>query len=155
MGHVRTLGLRVGVNDMHWAVVEGTVEQPICVDRGEVVAPKTYTEAGWLRHLRDRLQSIVNVQHPTSVALKGIEPVARARQTFFPRLRGEGVAIELCEALTLSPEILTWATLASRLGVGRSKKDYETSAEFRGIAWSSFGPESREAIMVAAAALGR
>jgi Holliday junction resolvasome RuvABC endonuclease subunit len=113
---MRTLGLRAASRQIWWALVEGTADTALVVDRGVILAPKSYSDHGWLLHLRERVIALVLAHKPDRAAIKGVEGTAKGGTTLFPRLRAEGVIAEACESQSTSAEVLVWKTIASRTG---------------------------------------
>lgn len=148
------LGLRAEVSAVNWAVVEGSREAPVLVAADQAVAPATYDEAASLGWLRAQVRSLIETYSPQVVAIRYPETVIRssAQSSMHRRCRVEGVLVEV--ARSCGAQVLTGAlaTISKNLGAKAAKKYLETD-ELRGLDWSKYTKNRREAILVAASAL--
>src|SRR4051794_30362063 len=97
----RAVGFRVEPTAVHYAVVEGTLENPVLLDDGRYGAPAAYDEAEALSWYRQRTRGLLEKHTPSLGAIKFMEAVAgkgrvpRATEAFRKRHRIEGVLLQL------------------------------------------------------------
>jgi hypothetical protein len=73
----RTLGFRAEAKQIHWAVVEGTRENPILVDHGIAAAPVDLTDAPALSWYSSRVKHIIQTYQPSMGMIRTAESIAR------------------------------------------------------------------------------
>lgn len=149
---MRAIGLRAESRAFHWAVTEGTQEEPILVATGFVQAPKTFDFASGANLLRSQLLQIVRDQKPTAAGLRTPERLRALTESIRERFRLEGVLLSACAEAALSVTQGPLATLSSNLGVKTAKILLE-SDDFRGITIGAFPIEKREAVLMSASLL--
>jgi hypothetical protein len=157
---MKSLGLRVEKDKIHWAVVEGTVSAPVLSADDKFSAPETYDEAQQLAWYRQRLRTLIEDQRPDIVAVRFSEtflqhkPKPNVLASMFARARIEGVAIEAASSLNLPVISGQLGTISAAMGSRRAKSYLETG-DLRGIDLSKKSANRAEAILAAVAALGR
>lgn len=147
------LGLRAEVRQFSWAIVEGMRQSPKVHRSGKEEAPASYDEAAALSWFRARLLALISEYKPAVVALRAMEPMARAQKASArQRLRLEGVLMEAPQSQNVPILCGPLATISSKLH-SKGAKAYLESGEFRGIHLKALPAPAREAVLVAAAAL--
>ena len=150
----RALGLRAEAQQVHWAVVEGTQQTPILVDRGKAAAPADVDEAAALSALRDRILLVIRAQKPECAIVRAPEHRPRGGNSDGDRrrLRLEGVLLQAADSACIKTATWAHATISARLGSTTSKA-YVESGLVRGIDVSRFPLPAKEAVLVAVAGL--
>jgi hypothetical protein len=149
----RALGFRAEARQIHWAVVEGTRQMPILVARDNAAAPVNLHEAAALSWYATRVKHIFETYKPAVATIRTAESVAQGskKEGARRRLRIEGVLLQTMDTCGLTVTIGPLAMISSRLGT--QAKKYVQSDEFRGLDLSKIPAPSREAVLVAVAAL--
>jgi hypothetical protein len=149
----RALGLRADAKTIHWAVVEGTRDVPILVAHDKAAAPVNLEEAPSLSWYSSRIQHIVKTYGPSVAAIRSAEPFAQGSNKEGPRRRGriEGAMLLTLDSCGLKVIIGALAMISGKLG--SQAKKYVSSDELRGLDLSKIPILTREAILVAVAAL--
>jgi hypothetical protein len=149
----RALGFRAEPKQIHWAIVEGTRRAPRLIAYDSAAAPVNLEEAPALSWYTSRIKLIVEQYKPAVAMVRAAELVARGGNKDGPRRRSriEGVLLQTIDSCGLSVRIGALATISGKLG-GQAKK-YIDSGEFRGLDLSEIPLASKEAILVAVAAL--
>ena len=150
----RAIGFRAESDCVHWAVVEGTKDAPVLVGNGVVPAQAGLCEAAVLSRFAERVHSLVNAHNPSAGMVRSIEPTAKPNRSEGPRrrLRVEGVLLQTMDACGLTASVGALATISGNLNVD-SAKAFLDAKDCRGIDLSSLKPNTREAVLVAIAAL--
>lgn len=154
----KSIGFRVDPTAIHYAVVEGTPEDPVLLDDGRYGAPRTYDEATALSWYRQRTITLLETHKPDKGAIKFMENVAgpgrvpRITESLRRRHRIEGVVLQLLHETRVSTLAGPFATVAARLGT-QSAKAYLDSEELRGIDWRGKPKNVKEAVLAAVAAI--
>ncbi len=157
---MRVLGIRAEPNSINWAVVEGTVTQPILVQAQNASAPTSYDEAACLGWYRDRILLIIDQLQVDRLAVRYPEPFGGRAGTLVAvqdsnrrRCRIEGVVLEAAHSRNKGVRTGALTTISSSLGT-RSAKKYLDNDDLRGLDWSEYRDKNlREAILAAVAAL--
>jgi len=148
------LGLRAEPEGFHWAIVTGTLQQPVLEGSGSETAPKTFSEGEALAWVRQKAAQVIEVFRPNAVAVRYPERVARGfnKDSAKSRCRIEGVLVEVSSTNNLS--VITGAlnTFGKHL-CSKSPKEDLASEDLRGLDWSKHKDKLREAILVAASLL--
>jgi len=149
----RALGFRAEPSQIHWAVVEGTQRAPILVAHDNAAAPVNLREAPALSWYRTRVKHIIGTYKPGAATIRCAESVARGSNKEGPRrrLRLEGVLLQTIDSCGLEVTIGALAMISGKLG--SQAKKYIESGELRGLDLSEVPLPSKEAILVAVAAL--
>jgi hypothetical protein len=149
----RALGFRAEAKQLHWAVVEGTRDIPIVVGRDIIAAPISLDEAPSLSWYSSRVKLLVETYEPTVAAIRTAESIARGSNKEGPRRRQriEGVLLQTIDSCGIKITIGQLAMISGKLG-SRAKK-YVEGGEFRGLDLTKLPEPSREAVLVAVAAL--
>lgn len=153
------MGFRVEPKAVHFAVVGGSVEEPVLVDSGRYAAPKTYDEAEALSWYRSRTKVLIEEHQPERAAIKYMESVAgrgrapRSTDSTRKRHRIEGVVLQLLDQENIAVRAGPFATVSAGLG-SKSAKSYVNSNELRGLDLTGRTKLAKEAIVAATAALG-
>jgi hypothetical protein len=149
----RALGFRAEAKQVHWAIVEGTQRAPILVAHDKAAAPINLDEAPALTWYGTRVRHIVETYKPYMASIRSVEPIARGsnKEGARRRLRIEGVLLQTIDSCGLQVTIGALAMISGRLG--SQAKKYVASDELRGLDLSQIPNLSREAILVAVAAL--
>lgn len=150
----RSLGLRAEPRVLHWAVVEGTQDEPVLTAHDKAEAPASFDEPAALSWFRNRVLFLIDTYEPAAAGVRFPEPSARGgnKDSAKQRSRVEGVLLEAVNSrgLTITSGALT--TIGSRLGTKKAKK-YIEEGELRGLDLSKLPPHRREAVLVAVATL--
>ena len=151
----RTIGLRAEPRVLHWAVVEGTQDQPVLIAHDKAETPAAYEEAAALSWFRRRVFHLIDTYVPMAAGIRFPEPSARGgnKDSAKQRSRVEGVLLEAVHSRGLTIVTGALTTIAAKLGTRKAKK-YIDDAELRGIDLSRLPPPRREAVLVGVAALG-
>ena len=149
----RALGFRTDGKQLHWAIVEGTQDAPILVAHEKAAAPINLDEAPALTWYSTRVRHIVQTYKPSIAMVRSVEPTARGsnKEGARRRLRIEGVLLHTIDSCGIMATIGALATISGKLGT--QAKKYVASGELRGLDLSKVTPLSREAVLVAVAAL--
>jgi len=153
---MRTLGIRAEPGAINWAVTEGSVEAPVLVAAETAEAPASYDEGQALSWYRDRINFIIDQYQPHTLAIRYAEPIGKSRGTdaAHQRSRLEGVILEAGCAKNLRIVTGPLVTITKHLGSG-SAKTYLGQEDLRGLDWSEYSKNKKEAIIAAAAVLPR
>lgn len=148
------IGFRCRAADFHWATVSGGSLAPVVENHGKVTAPRTYSDSMKLGFLLTEARSLIRQHKAGIVAIR--EPEFGRSRCDIPirwRLRVEGAIVTTaCEA-GLECHVVVLTKVSSAFGVKKPKALLEAD-DLRGLNWSKFGLELREAILVAATVLG-
>jgi hypothetical protein len=154
----RAIGFRVEPSLINWAIVEGTPEAPIlAVPVAKLSAPATYGEPEALTFYRERVLLLIKEHRPTIAAIRYAETFGRnsVREVDYKRCRIEGVIEEAANSEGLIVVTGALASISKNLGT-KAAKHYLEGNDLRGLDWSKYpAKNAREAILVAASALGR
>lgn len=133
--------------------MEGTRHAPIHVEHGVAVAPVNLDEAPALSWYSDRVKLIIQTHKPKTAMIRSAEAIARGsgKEGARRRLRIEGVLLQTIDSCGVKVSIGALATISGKLG--SQAKKYIESGELRGLDLSEIPPLSREAVLVAVAAL--
>lgn len=151
---MRALGIRAEPKLVHWAVVEGSAQEPVLVKHDKAKPPVHVEEPealGWYRarllHLVEQFEvDLVGVRYQETHGRKGkIDSICR-------RSRIEGVLVEAAFAAGVPVVAGALNQLSSALGT-KSAKHYLDEGELRGVDLSSLAANRQEAVLVAVAAL--
>jgi Holliday junction resolvasome RuvABC endonuclease subunit len=151
--HSRCIGVRAEAEGINWAIVDGSLEEPVLHAYGSDKAPAAYVESerlSWIRqqflHILDQYNPLgVAVRYPENTALGANKDSARAR------CRIEGVVLESAASRNL--EVTTGALNTISKNLGTPAKENLLSDEFRGLDWQKYKPTVREAIIAAVSIL--
>jgi hypothetical protein len=149
----RALGLRAEPKQIHWAIVEGTRRAPVLIAYDNAAAPVNLEEGPALSWYTNRIKLIIDKYRPAVAMVRTAESVARGGNKDGPRrrLRIEGVLLQTVDSCGLKVGIGALATISGKLG--SQAKKYIDSGELRGLDLSKLPVPSKEAILVAVAAL--
>jgi hypothetical protein len=133
--------------------VEGTRQAPIHIEHGVAAAPVNLDEASALSWYSDRVKLIIQTHKPKTAMIRSAEVIARGsgKEGARRRLRIEGVLLQTIDSCAVKVSIGALATISGKLG--SQAKRYIESGEFRGLDLSEIPSLSREAVLVAVAAL--
>lgn len=151
---MKAIGFRAEPRLVHWAVVAPSEKGPVLIGSGKFSAPKSYSEAESLSWYRERIRSEIQKHAPKRAGLRYPETFGRRGVTVSDqvRLRIEGVILEALNSMAVP--ILGGAMVLISSAIGsKSAKSYMKQSEMRGLDWSKHPPNSREAILVAVAAM--
>jgi Holliday junction resolvasome RuvABC endonuclease subunit len=152
---MRAIGFRADPSTIYWAVVDGPNAPLVLVASGKLPAPATYVEAASLGWYRTEVRNLIDQYQPQKIAVRYPEPSARPGKvtSAHRRVRIEGVILEAAHSKGI--EVLTGAlvTIKSQLKTD-SPKAYIGTGQFRGLDCSRLTTNSREAVLMAATALG-
>lgn len=151
----RAIGFRVEPRAVHWALVEGTGEEPVLVESATISAAKTHTEPEALSWFRARIKDLILRYEPSAAGIKYTEQIARGGRGDSARLRCriEGVILQLLNEERLEIFTGNYRRVSGLMG-SKSAKQYLDSDDLRGLDWSAVTKVRREAVLVAVAALG-
>jgi len=148
------IGFRIEPSAINWAIVEGSLEVPVLVAADKSVAPTSYDEAAALAWFRDKVRQLIQTYSPGIAAVRFPETFMRsaAQSSMYKRCRVEGTVIEAAHSCGI--KVLTGAlgTISKHLGTKGAKK-YLEHEDLRGLDWSKYQKNCREAILVAVSAL--
>jgi hypothetical protein len=148
------LGLRAEPEGFHWAIVTGTLQQPVLEGSGSENVPETFSEGEALAWVRQKAAQIIDLYNPDAAAVRYPERIARGfnKDSAKSRCRVEGVLVEVSSAKNLS--VITGAlnTFGKHL-CSKSPKHDLASEDLRGLDWSKHKDKLREAILVATSLL--
>jgi hypothetical protein len=149
----RAIGFRAEADKVHWAVVEGTKHTPILIGTGIAAAPVDLSEASALSWYANRLRLLVEAHRPDVAMVRSIEPMAPSSRKEGPRqrLRIEGVLLQTMDSCGLRASTGAFATISANLGA--SAKSLLASKKYRELDLAEIPDYSREAVLVAVAAL--
>jgi len=149
----RALGFRAEAKQIHWAVVDGTRRAPILVAHDHAAAPVNLEEAPALSWYSSRVRLIIETYKPGVATIRTAESVARGsnKEGARRRLRIEGALLQTIDSCGLKVTVGALAMISGKLG--SHAKKYIESGELRGLDLSEIPALSREAVLVAVAAL--
>jgi hypothetical protein len=148
----RALGLRAEPSRIHWAIVEGTRDEPVYIGHDAFAAPVNLEEAPALSWYVTRVKHLLDSFTPDVAAIRTAEPIARGNgNSTRRRIRIEGVLLQTVDSCGIKVSLGALAMISGRLGTPAKK--YVDAGEFRGLNISKFPTYSKEAILVAVAAL--
>lgn len=156
---MRSIGIRAENGSVQWAVVEGTVDEPVLVEDDKFSPPKTYEigdAAVWVQNrigdIVDRLSpDVANIRVAETFLQKKPNPTQQNGILF--RARFEGMAILSLAAKGVAVNIGQIAQMKARVG-SKHVKTYLEQRELRGMDLSSVPKIRQEAVLAAVAALG-
>jgi hypothetical protein len=149
------LGVRAERAAVHWAIVQGTLNQPILHAHGSEVAPDSYNEGESLVWIRKRLVYIIDTFKPAKVAVRYPERNAQGanKDSAKARCRVEGVVLEAAGSENL-PTVTGAMGTFGKHSESDSPKEELKEGDLRGLDWSKYKDSKlREAIFVAASLL--
>jgi Holliday junction resolvasome RuvABC endonuclease subunit len=144
------LGVRAEPNAIHWAVVTGTSKRPVLHAHGTETVPQACKEGESLAWIRQKVVYIIETFTPAKVAVRYPERTAQGanKDSAKARCRVEGVVVEAAGSKNL--EIVTGAmNTFGKHCESESPKEDLASEGLRGLDWSDYKKELREAIYVA------
>ena len=150
------LGFRATDKEVFWAVVEGTVQQPILRATDKLVFPVSFDFYDSLPWCRERVRQLVDAYTPSVAAVRKPEGQARIEdESSRSRLRVEGVLLEALRSKNVPVELCMLANIAKLMSLGNAKdaKEQLSRHDCRGLDWKGYGPNSKEAILVGACVL--
>jgi hypothetical protein len=150
-----TIGLRVSPRRVTYAIVRGSPPDLYIVDVAALLVPVALTVPRQLQFVRTALLDIMEEYGTTRAGLRLAEATAQRHHSFRDNL--EGVIQELLASSAVERFVTgRIATIARLLGERDRtivKQMIEgAAAPLYAVQWSSWSPEEREAILVAAAA---
>jgi hypothetical protein len=152
----RVLGVRAEPTAIHWAIVTGTPERPVLDAHGTETAPHAYKEGESLAWIRQRVVYIIDTFTPAKIAVRYPERTAKGanKDSAKARCRVEGVVLEAAGAKNLETVTGAMNTFGKHCERQSPKEDL-VSDDLRGLDWSGYKKELREAIYVAFSLLPR
>lgn len=151
---MRAVGFRAATNELFWAVVEGTIDEPVLIDSGRIKRPRTMpTDGDALAWFVGEIGRLVREYQPQRSAVRTPEPVGRAAHKMFPRVRLEGAVIATLVGHQVPCFSAALGTITAELGATTSAKRYIDGGHVRGVDISEMLVPQREAVVVAVAAL--
>jgi hypothetical protein len=151
---MRAIGLRAEPTKLHWAVVEGTSEQPILVGHDKAAPPVHADEATALSWYRERVRLLIETHQVDIVGVRFAETFGRKGnlESAMRRSRIEGVLLEAASSCQKRVVAGALQTMSSQLG-SRRAKHYVEVGELRGLDLSALADQRREAVLVGVAAM--
>ena len=148
------VGLRAQAEKVLVAVVEGTQEQPLLVERHTLEAPAGSAMPLVLASIRSQLLDLIKNHDVRRIGVRLPESNARGgnKEGVRNRTRLDGVLLEIAGTLRLEVVHGALSTIAKALGT-KDRKKYIEADEFRGLSLEDVSLEMREAILVGVAAL--
>jgi len=144
------LGVRAEPTAIHWAVVTGTPKMPILHAHGTETVPHAYKEGESLAWIRQRVIYIIETYTPAKVAVRYPERTAKGanKDSAKARCRVEGVVLEAAGSKNLETVTGAMNTFGKHCESESPKQDLVLD-DLRGLDWSEYKKELREAIYVA------
>ena len=148
------IGIRADNKAIHYAILSGDKDTPICLASGLIKYPKACTLAEVAVYCREQLALLLEVNKVERCGLRTPEPSGKivAPKIDQPcRLHVEGALLTAIGDKRLPVRFFVQASMKSCLGPGgKSPKGYIEAGEFRGIAaFAQTGNDClREAILV-------
>lgn len=151
---VKSIGFRAGPDVVYWAILTGLPDRAEIIAKGHLQLPVASEEAQRLSWLRVRVANVIGDHSPSRASIRFPEPIGPGanRDSARQRCRVEGVLLEVCDSLGVTVETGALKTITARLGM-KSAKTELAQDEVRGVALKGLPIETREAILVAIAAL--
>jgi hypothetical protein len=151
---MKSLGIRAEPNTVHWAIAEGSAAAPILVAIDTAEAPAAYEEGAALSWYRDRIGFVIDQYKPQIMAIRYSEPIGKSRgsDAAHQRSRLEGVILECGDSKNLKIVAGALVTITKNLGSDSAKK-YLDQENLRGLDWSKYSKNKREAILAAVSVL--
>jgi hypothetical protein len=151
---VKAIGFRADNSEVWWAVVEGTIDDPVLVARDRLRPPKAHGPEERLAWLRRRVLLLIQEYAPDCGGVRFPETTGRGHVRMFPRIRVEGVLVEALASSKLTSLVCgPLKTISSSLDSERAKK-YLEEGDLRGIDLQGLPANTQDAVLVAVAALG-
>jgi len=127
-----------------WAVVRSTDLAYLLVDRNKYKLPANTPRGESLHWLYLEIQRLVREHSPDRAVLKRAELGGRGTEASLDHAELDGVVLAALGSTNVPSTSIKWATIASRLGQGRSRegaiKTVSEMTEFRGIPNSHLSP---------------
>jgi hypothetical protein len=149
------IGFRAEPSVVNWAVVQGSSAEPVLLGADKLTAPASFDEGAALTWFRDRTQYLVQTYSPNIAAVRSPEtfmPRNVKLSSLYQRCRLEGVVIEALHSSGIHVLTGALATISKNIG-SKGAKHYLETPDLRGLDWSKYDTNRREAILVAASAL--
>lgn len=153
------IGFRAEKDRVHWAVVKGTIENPVVEAHDCIKAPTDYEDGEALSYFHNNIIVVLEQYNPDSAAMRYGEtflphkPKPSAVQGMYARGRVEGVVIEAAHSRGIAVKVGTLQSISSRLGT-KSAKKYLENGDVRGLKLNTKNKNRKEAILTAVSALG-
>jgi hypothetical protein len=149
----RALGLRAQAEKVSVAILEGSQEEPLLLERHTLEAPSGSAMPEVLASIRSQLVDLIKNHDVKRIGVRLPEPTARSnKEGARNRTRLDGVLLEIAGTLRLEVVHGALRTIAKVLGTKDLKK-YVNSDELRGLSLADLPDEMRDAILVGVAAL--
>ena len=148
------IGVRSSTNEIHYAIIKGSVVEPELIQYNKLSFPKAYTPPQALSWIREQFGNIKHQFNIQSLFVRTIEPIARvSNKAIFERALIEGVLIEAANTFGIKVNYGPLATMSSLLET-KAARHYMTADEFRGIDnWKKINEKYKEACISALCAL--
>lgn len=149
------LGVRVDPKTTAWALVSGSNAAPILEDDGKLVPPKLYGEVETLVWYHHQIQTLIADHHPRVVAVRLAESFGAQGGRASDRVRARIEGSIMTAAALVGVRVFAGALqgIASALGTKGGSKKYLELDDLRGLDWGELDKKTREAVLVATAAL--
>jgi hypothetical protein len=157
---MRAIGFCATPSEIRFAILEGSVDSPVIVDKSKLIPPKIYkdNEAARLSWYRQRIIALIDDSQVNSSGIRFPESNARGlnKANSMRRLRTEGVIMEALHSKGV-PIIAQGAQshIKGLLGVNHSLDKYASEdISFRGITLNEIPKYYHDCIFACAASLG-
>jgi len=152
--NIKAIGFRAEADCVNWAVVTRTDGHLVLIKSDTVRFPNTYDEAHRLEWFRKRLHMTLDDHQPAIGGVRYPEPSAPKSNVTSTneRIRVEGIILEALASKGVKSMTGALKTISSEMG-SKSAKSYLTNDTLRGLDWKGKPKNTREAIMVAVAAM--
>lgn len=150
-----SIGVRASGNEIHYAIFEGSVEDPSYKHHYKLTFPRAFDTPKALAWVREQFLNVTREFQVNAVFIRTTEPIARPNvKSLSERSRVEGVILEVAASAGYLVSFGPLATMSSLLET-KSAKQYMDMEDFRGIDnWQSLNDKYREATLAAVCALG-
>lgn len=156
-GRSLAIGIRAYPRGIQYAVVSGTMEEPVLEDCQPREMPTAFSFAKGLEFVFNEVTDILGHFDVRSAAMREAEYTRFATDSpSRMRNRVEGAAIAACAQRGIDVKIVVWKTIASVLQLEKKiKRDaFMKASHLRKLDWSALSPEQRDAIAAGVAVLG-
>lgn len=114
----KNLGLRCSNSDYTFAILSGSLANPVCEKYGTVAFPKNYSEMQKVKWFYQEITQLINSNGISNIGIKRTELLAQRGNEFIERVMFEGIVFLVAADLGVSfIESRVNSTIAKHLGL--------------------------------------
>lgn len=155
---MNVMGFRAEKDTVQWALVSGTLGQPVLLAHDCLRVPDNFSESDALRWFRAELQFLLGGHRPHAIAVRLLEcnltsfPTPKGLSLIYKRARIEGILLEVC--CTRQNETPWRRTFTKdNESTGGPRRDLFIYSDGREVDWREIKSKSRRQAIVIAATL--